>query len=861
MYRALLYLYPASWRDEYGQEMLAVFAQRRQARPGLFAAMLLWLEALADSLYNAAAAHLDLLAQDLKYAFRAFRRSPGFALAAVAIAALGIGATTAAFTLVDYTLIRPLPFAHSDRLVRLYQDRSPTGPSHLEASPGVYRAWKQASASFESMGAYRPYSVNLTGQGEPITLDGAALTSEILPMLGIRPAFGRLFTQQDDRDSAPATAILSYGVWQRVFGGDPAVLGRVIDLYDTPYTVIGVMPKAFYFPSREAEIWTAMRFRPADFEDLDDTYIYPLGLMKAGLPLTRVRAEMRTIATRFSLQHPKELPPSGATTVLLRDDFSEQSKLMLKVLLGAALCVLLIACGNLANLLLARAMVRRRELAVRTALGAGRERLVRQTLTESLLLAFGGGALGLFLALAGLPLFAKLAPARLPLAEVPTVDGRMLAFAALLTLATGILFGVAPAVRVCRRDQTLNLHEGGRSGVGGRRERLRSGLVIAEIAISLVLLVGFGLLARSLWRIQENDPGFRADHALTLRTALPWPRYQDTSVREPFYRRVLDDVRRLPGVTGAAYITALPMTNSGGIWTVDAEGQPEELGHRRGACLRFVTPGYFAAMNIPLLSGRDVDERDSDSVPYIAVVSQSFARRYWGSQSPIGRHIKLGAQDRTIVGVVGDVRFRGLDRESEPQVYASWKQPKDVAPWYAPKDLVVRAAGDPMQLVSAIRGIVRSTDPNQPITDVQPLQTLVEAGTSGRRVQLLTLGIFGAVAFLLAAVGMHGLLSFAVSSRIQEIGVRIALGAHWSNILGLTVGGGLRLAAIGIVAGAAMAYPTARLLQTLLAGVRPDDFSTFGAAAGMALVIALIGSALPAMRALRVDAATAIRNE
>jgi len=385
--------------------------------------------------------------------------------------------------------------------------------------------------------------------------------------------------------------------------------------------------------------------------------------------------------------------------------------------------------------------------------------------------------------------------------------------------------------------------------------------VVAEVAVSIVLLVGFGLLARALWRIQETNPGFRADHALTLRTALPMPRYGETRTREPFYRRVLDQVRRLRGVTGAAYTTALPMTNIGGIWSVEVEGQPEELGHRRGASLRFVTPGYFAAMNIPLLSGRDVDERDSDSAPYVALVSQSFARRYWGDQSPIGRHIKLGTVDRTIIGMVGDVRFRGLDRESEPQVYASWKQPKDVAPWYAPKDLIVRTAGDPMQLVPAVRRIVHAADPSQPLTDVQPLNALVEAGTSSRRVQLLTLGIFGAVAFLLAAVGMHGLLSFAVSSRTQEIGVRIALGARKSNILGLTIGGGIRLAAIGIMAGGAMAYPAARLLQTLLAGVRPDDVSTFTAAAAMALLIALIGSALPAMRALRVDPATAIRNE
>jgi predicted permease len=861
MYRALLHLYPASWRAEYGEEMHAVFNRRRREASSGFILILLWLEALADILINAAAVHFDLLAQDLRYSLRTFRRSPGFALTAIAIAAIGIGATTAAFTMVDYALIRPLPFAHQERLVRLYADHSQQGGRFWDLSPGIYREWKRNSTSFETMGAYAGLSVNLTGYGDPQTLDGARVTSEVFPMLGVQPVIGHLFSPQDDTDSGPATTVLSYGLWQGLFGGDPGILGRTIDLYDTPFTVIGVMPKTFLFPNRDAQLWVGMRWAPRDFENLEDTYIYGVGLLRPGISVDRAAAEMRAVASNMARQYPRELKTTSATTVLLRDDIAEQPKLMLKVLLGAAICVLLIACTNLANLLLARALVRRRELAVRTALGAGRERLIRQTLTESLLLAGAGGLIGVCIAKAALPLLARLVPVVLPIAEVPPIDARVLLFAALLTCLTGIGFGVIPALRICRGNRALELHEGGRSGVGGRRERLRSTLVIAEVAMSIVLLVGFGLLARALWRIQSVDPGFHPDHVITLRTALPVPRYQKTETREPFYHRVLEEVRRLPGVSSAAYTSFLPMTNVGGIWLVGAEGHPEEVSQQRTASLRFLTPGFFATLGIPLLAGRDVAERDTNTSPYVAIVSQSLARRYWKDESPIGHRINIGNNDRIVIGVVGDVRFRGVERPNEPQVYCSWKQPNGVSPWYAPKDLAVRAAGDPMLLAPALRQIIHAADPSEPVINVRPLAALVEAGTASRRVQLGVLGAFGAIAFLLAAVGIHGLLSFAVTSRTQEIGVRIALGAQRGDILAMTLRDGMRLAGIGVVAGAVLAYAAGRLLESLLAGVKPGDLGTFGAAAVLALLMTLAGSALPALRALRIDPTTAIRTD
>jgi predicted permease len=861
MYRLLLYLFPISWRHEYGSEMQAVFQRRRRSASSVFAVTRLWLETILDIVRNAALVHLDLLNQDLRYTLRAFRRSPGFAISAIGIAAVGIGATTAAFTMVDFSLIRPLPFAHQNRLVRLYEDHPTAGSRFQDLSPGIYREWKRESRSFENLGAYTSLSVNLTGQGDPQTLDGSRVTSEVMSVLGVQPFIGRLFHADDDKESSPATVLLSYSVWQRLFGGDPGILGKTIDLYDTPYTVIGVMPKTFYFPNREAQLWTAMRWGPADYDELLNTYIHGIGLLRPDVSLAQARAELQTVAHRFAQEHPKELKGTGATIMLVRDDISDQSRLMLKVLLGAAFCVLLIACTNLANLLLARAMVRRRELAVRTALGAGRERLIRQALTESLFLAGIGGALGIGIAKASLPALARLVPVALPIAEVPPIDSRVLIFAGLVTVLTGILFGVVPALRVCRGKQALELHEGGRSGVGGRRENLRSALVIAEVALSIVLLAGFVLLAKALWRVQAIDPGFRSDHVLTLRTTLPTPRYITTEAREPFYRRVLEETRRLPGVLSAAYTSYLPMTLFGGIWPVEVEGQPEDPSRQRTVSVRFITPGYFATLRIPLLAGRDISERDANSAPYVAVISDSVAKRYWKDESPIGRHINVGNNVRVIIGVVGDVRFRGLERNNEPQVYCSWKQPNNVGPIYAPKDLAIRTTGDPMLLAGAMRRIIHAADPSQPVIDVRPLEDIVEAGTASRRVQLGVLGAFGAIAFLLAAVGIHGLLSFAVSSRIQEFGVRLALGAQRGDILAMVMGNGMRLAVLGILVGGALAYMAGRLLEALLAGVKPYDTAAFCVAAALALVMALTGSAIPAWRALRIDATLAIRTE
>jgi predicted permease len=861
LYRALLLLYPSSWREEYGDEMRAVFQARRRSASNPAAVLVLWLETIADLLTGAAGVQFDVLRQDLKYAARTFARSPGFVATSIGIAAIGIGATTAAFTMVDHVLIEPLPFRDPGRLVKIYEDHSAQGARFFDSSPANFHDWQTMSTSFESMGAYRGLSMNMTGQGDPVMLEGASVTAELFPILGTQPELGRVFTREDDQESSPGTVVLSYGLWQSYFAGDPGVLGKTTRLYDTPYTIIGVMPRTFYFPNRSARLWTAMRFGPADFLDRLDTYIYGIGRLKRDIPLQRAQAELRTVAAQISLAHPKEMAKTSAAAVGLHDDIPAQALTMLRVLLGAAACVLLIACTNLANLLLARAMVRRREVAVRTALGAGRERLIRQMLTESVLLAAAGGALGLAMAYAALPLLARLVPVLLPIEEVPPINGWVLLFAATVTAVTGIGFGVAPALRMFRSQDGTDLQQGGRSATGGRHETFRSALVIAEVAGSVVLLVGAGLFLRALLRIQAVDPGFRTDHILTLRTALPVPRYEKSTTREPFYRRVLGETQRLPGVKSAAYISFLPMVLRGGVWPIEAEGKPEEQSRRRFASLRFVTPGFFSTMSIPLAAGRDVDESDTNDRPYVALVSESFVRRYWPEGNPVGKRFDVGNHLRTVIGVVGDVRVRGLERSSEPQAYVPWKQADNVSAWYAPKDLVVRTTVEPTTLAPALRRIIDEADPSLPVSDVRPLTAIVEEETAPRRLQLWVLGAFGAAAFLLAAVGIHGLLSFAVASRTQEIGVRMALGAGRGNIMSMTMGDGLRLAVIGIVVGFGAAYAAGRLIESLLAGVKPDDWVTFGAAGALALVMTLAGSLLPALRAVRIDPIQAIRTE
>lgn len=863
LYKILLYLYPSAFRKEYGEEMSRVFLQRRRDVSGFPWILFFWVEECFDTLWNAIQVHGDILQRDLRYTIRTLFRTPGFAMTAIIVTALGIGANTAVFSVVDTVLIRPLPYSNPDRLVRFWERFADYGRTEL--SPGNYRDWQQRSHSFEAMGAYTNVSVNLVGQGNPERVDGASVTQSLAPLLGIHPVIGRLFRPEEDRSGVAGTILISYGMWQARFGGRTEALGQILRLDDEAYTVIGVLPSGCKFPDRNTQFWIPTRFGPESFEDRGDTFIYGVGRLKPGVSIEQANAEMNLIAQHLEQEYPKRNEGMRANVESFRDGVGSQSRMLLTVLLGASICVLLIACTNLANLALVRAMGRAKELAVRAALGAGRDRLVRQLLTESLLLAFVGGVFGLLLAQASLPLLERLVPTSLPIGTATVMNTRVFVFAAVMVSLAGIGFGVIPALRIFHSNHANTLREGTRSGISGKKERLRSILVVAEVTASVVLLISSGLLIRALWRIQSIDPGFHSESVLTMETSLPTPSYNPSSLRNNFYSEVLSSIRSLPEVSKAAYITGLPMIRRGGIWWVQVPGltTPDPDGSDQYVSLRFITPGFFDTLKIPIQIGRDVSESDSDKSQFVAVVSASFARKYWPGQNPIGRTFKVADQDRLIVGIVGDIRVRGLEHSSEPQVYIPSRQqvPDGQLAGYNPRVLVVRSSMNTEDLVKAIRAIVQKADPAIPISSVQTLQDVVDSDTAPRRIQIRVICTFAALSLLLAAIGIHGLLAFAVSQRSPEIGLRIALGAQSNDILKMILNRGIHIAATGGAIGVLLAYAAGRLMQTLLAGIGPADPASFLAASALAFLATLTGCLFPAVRAIRIDPATVMRAE
>ena len=858
LYRALLHLYPSTFRREYADEMTADLQARLRQAHGAVDRLVLCVSAVLDTVGGAARMHADILRQDLRYTARTLRRSPAFTLTVVVVTALGIGANTAAFSVTDFVLLRPLDYPRADRLVSLWE-RTPGYP-RLELSPTNYRDWKRSTRSFASMGAvWAGVSANLVIPGaDPERLTGAAITWDLLPTLGVQPALGRSFSEAEDRDGAPGTLLLSDALWRSLLGGRADAIGRTLMLDGQPFTVIGVMPPGFAFPSRQTEFWRPIQFSTRD-TDRTNTFLHAVGRLNDGATLAAARAEMDGIAARLASQFPTDDQGLRATLLPLRDEVPRQSRLLTLALSGAALCVLLIVCANLANLFLTRALARRQELAVRAAIGAGRERLVRQLATEAALLAAIGGALGVLLAYLAVPALAQLAPANLPTAAVPEVNTRVLLFAAALSALTALAFGIAPALRLGRDVDMYGLREGARSG--SRRSRLRSVLVVAELAISIVLLVSAGLLLQALATIGRVDPGFKADGVLTMRTMLAWPQYAPTEKRAAFYQRVLGEVRALPGVTDAAYISGLPMVVRGGVWSIALRGEPGGLTDGRSVSLRYVTPGFFRTLDIALKKGRDVTDSDGPKSAYVAVVSESLARRQWPGQDPIGQRFTVAFFERTIVGVVADVYMRGLEAPGEPQVYIPYRQiPDGYMTPYAPKDLAIRTSLPPAQIVPAVRAIVHRADPQQPISDVRMLRDIVAAETGPRQEQLRVVGAFAFVAALLAAIGIHGLLSFGVSQRVQEFGVRMAVGARPADLAALVLAQAARLALGGVVPGLLLAYAAGRSLQALLAGVSPGDPATFAAVTGVAVVMTVAGSLAPAWRAQRVNPIDALRS-
>lgn len=859
--RALLRLYPASFRADYGAELERTMAELSRERGRIGGAI----AAITDVIPNALAAHRDLLAQDLRYMARTLARSKGFAIATILITALGVGANTATFSVADFVLLRPLPYPDADELVRLCEGpRTGAGwGCYNQLSPANWRDVRERNRSFTGLGALAGAAVNLVGAGEPLRVSAAQVTPDVLPILGVRPILGRWFDSTAAGEADASSVIIGHSLWQSHFGGDSAIVGASVSLDGMPRVVIGVMPSYFRFPAEEVQLWMPLLLREEAFANRgQNRFLDGVARLRPGVTFEQARADVAGIFTQLAREYPETNAETWFTFFRQRDQMAPRYRTMLLALVGASLCMLLLTCANLANLFLARAAGRERELAVRAAIGAGRERLVRQMLTESITLALAGGIAGAVVAVYTVPLLSHLVPSTLPIASRPAVDVRVFAFAAAFAALTGIGFGLIPALRAGGHAGFAALREGARGGGGMRAARLRAVLVSVEVAVSVVLLISSGLLIRAMWQVQAVGTGFTTESVLTLRTALPGPTYQDSVRRAEFLRRVITGVRALPGVEAAAYTSGLPLVFTGGLTNIVLPGAEERRDGRELASIRLVTSGFFATLGIPLREGRDVSELDTPDRLPVAVISESFARQFWPGQDPLGRTFETRGQRRTVVGVVGDIRVRGLERGSEPQLYLpAWQPWPGIPDLYQPKDLVVRSAGPDPGLVAEIRELVRQVDPRQPISNVRKLADVVGDQTATRRAQLNVLGALAVLALVLTAVGIHGLLSFAVAQRDREIGVRLALGASPRGVARMIMSEGMRIALAGVVPGVFVAWLAARGMSALLFGVPPADPVTIGVVAFACVFTTVIACARPALRAAGVHPMAALRSD
>ena len=802
--------------------------------------------------------YIEHLLQDLRYAARMIAKSPAFALIAVVTLALGIGANTAIFSTVDSVLMRPLPFADPGRLVMVWEYAWQSDSPKNTPAPGNFAEWQLRNHVFTEMAATRGRAVNLTGDGAPEQVLGRIVTSSFFSVLGVSPLLGRTFTEEEDRTNAPVV-VISYGLWQRRFLGEPAVIGKPILMNGKTHTVVGVMPREFVFRHRDADYWKPIAFTAADRQQRGNHFLNVVARLKPGVTIERAREDMRAVAADMARQYHQNRN-LGATVVPLREELVGKTRTGLLVLMAASGCVLLIACANLASLLLARGVVRQREIAVRAALGAGRGRLLRQLITEGTVLAVIGGVLGVAIAPAGIKVLARLVPATLPLTAEPALDARLLGFALALSLVTGLLFSLIPAWQAARTGLHNNLKQGGRAGMGARGQATRDALVVLEVALALVLLVGAGLMLQTMARLRSIDIGFRPDHLLLARTILAPNRYQTQPARTAFAERVLDGVRALPGVQGAAYGSTLPFQSAGNTSGYRIEGRTLEPNDPSDALYRVATDGYLATLGVRLLEGRVFDRGDGAETSPVLVVNETFARRYWPRESALGHRVSVDFPEpvwRTIVGVVADVRERGYELDRKPGIY----QPAAQQSLSLTPELVVRVNGDPVSLAPAVRRIIAAVDPEQPVSNVGTMDDILDGAIADQRQQMTLLGTFAGLALLLASIGLYGVLSYAVTQRSREIGLRIALGATAVNVVRMVVGRCLLLTGTGLAIGLAASWALTRLMKNLLYGVQATDATTFVAVTALLATVALIACWLPARRAARVDPIVVLREE
>ncbi len=800
------------------------------------------------------------LFNDLRYGARMLLKNPGFTLIVLLTLALGIGANTAIFSVVNAVMLRQLPFTGADRLVRLNESNPERGWPTFSASHPNFLDWRTRNQTFEALAATSGASFNLKAGQDVEVVRGAVITADFLPVLGVSPVLGRNFLPEEDRPGGNTrVALITHGFWQRRFGGDPSVVGKTLTINDNPFTVVGVLPESFNWGTRN-ELFAPLAPDPA--RSRGDHRLLVIGRMKPSVTLERALADLNTIAQQLAQQYPESNKGWSVTGQKFFDWIvPEQSRRALLVFAGAVIFVLLIACSNVANLLLARAAARQKELAIRVALGAGRARIIRQLLAEALLLALVAGGLGLLIAVWTVEALKTMNPTTLPRLDELSVDGRVLAFSLLISLVTGVLFGLFPALQASRPDLNETLKEGGRSGGGASgRQRVRGALVIAEVALSVALLIGAGLLLRSFAKLQDVKPGFEPGNLLTLRISLPRNRYRENAECWNFYTRLLQETKALPGVQDVALTSLVPLGGGGTAGQVEIPGKPTAPdGSLPSSAWRIISPGYLRTLGIPL-RGRDFDERDTAESQPVTIISEDMARRYWPGEDPIGKPVvlrSLGNKTFTIIGVAGDVRSSGLDNEPGPVAYA----PTAIAATWATFQLVVRTRTEPMAQTPAVRAILRSIDANVPVYDIQTIEQLLYDSLGSRRFNMFLLGSFAAVALLLASVGLFGVMAYLVSQRTHEIGVRLALGARPRDVFRLVIGRGMLLTLIGAGVGLVAAFGLARFLETLLFQVRPTDALVFTVAPVVLLVVALLACYIPARRAMKVDPMVALRYE
>ena len=801
---------------------------------------------------------MSILLQDLKFALRTLAKSPAFTLVAILTLALGIGANTAIFSVVDAVLLRPLPFKNPSRLVWSWGNCPLC--DHGAVSPADFQDYRAQSRSFDYYGAMAVGDslFNLTGNEKPIQIKGSMVTAGFFDALGIQPRYGRVFNESDEKTTDPEVVILSRHLWEDRFGGDPNVIGRSISLDGKSRTVVGVLAADIPVLT-QADLWFPAPFLNQGMQTRRSHFLRPIGLLKPGVTMTQAQSELDAIAARLATQYPVTNAGWSVKLDPLQNVLIGNVRPAFVVLIGAVALVLLIACANIASLLFARNTVRQREIAIRTALGAGRSRLLRQLLTESLVLALAGGLAGIFLANAGVEPLKQLGPQSLPRLEEVNVSGAVLAFTFVTTILTGILFGLGPALKATRRDLTQSLKEGGASGDSRSKHRARNALVVAEVALSVVVLIASGLLLNSFWRLMRVHLGFDPANVLTTEVSLVSPRYDGEQRRESFFHDLQDRLQSAPGVKNAGFISELPLSGEGNdtFFTI-TEHPPAKPNDNDDADFRNIDGDYFDAMRIPLLAGRAFERQDSTEPRNVVIVNEPFVKKFFPNENPIGKHLKMfeGKSDfvvREIVGIVGGNKHFALQESLRPEMFKPGS--------FTRMNVVVRSAGDPAMLTTVVREALRAIDPDEATSTFRTMDDVISGSAASDRFNTLLLGAFAAIALLLTAAGIFGVLSYLVTQRTREIGLRMALGAQPRDVLGVIVGHGVRLVLLGLCIGVASALVVTRWMSSVLFGVKPTDPLTFAAVAALLTVVAFLASYIPARRAMRVDPMVALRYE